>query len=368
MSLIPPTPARTGAAGRGPSRSTRALALVLIAVFGVAGALARPAAAASPDVELVPVGSPGATVIAVNGEPLVVNQQGHVSGDFQHGSLAGVRLAQPITAGSPTPTGQGYWLAASDGGVFSFGDARFLGSLGAIRLNQPIVDMTPTPDGTGYWLAARDGGIFTFGGARFLGSLGAITLNQPIVSVAATPSGQGYWLAANDGGVFSFGDARFFGSAVDLQGRFEEIIPTPAGDGYWLVGRDGLVQGFGSAATAQVTVPAGTQVAGAAAAGTNLQLAVAPQAAPSPLDRVPGWKVALFDALAGCEANGNWGINTGNGYYGGLQFSASSWRAVGGSGLPHHHGRGEQIYRGHLLQERQGWGAWPACARRLGLR
>src|ERR687888_417845 len=65
---------------------------------------------------------------------------------------------------------------------------------------------------TGYWLVASDGGIFSFGDARFFGSTGNLRLNRPIVAMAATPSGQGYWLAASEGGIFSFGDAGFFGS------------------------------------------------------------------------------------------------------------------------------------------------------------
>ncbi|WP_438830129.1 transglycosylase family protein [Nesterenkonia natronophila] len=71
--------------------------------------------------------------------------------------------------------------------------------------------------------------------------------------------------------------------------------------------------------------------------------------------------------MAQCESSGNWSINTGNGYYGGLQFSASSWRWVGGSGLPHQASKQEQIERAYQLWQRQGWGAWPACSQRLGL-
>jgi len=76
----------------------------------------------------------------------------------------------------------------------------------------------------------------------------------------------------------------------------------------------------------------------------------------------------VWDALARCESGGNWATNSGNGYYGGLQFSAGTWRSVGGSGLPHQHSREEQIKRGKILQARAGWGQWPACSAKLGLR
>jgi len=76
----------------------------------------------------------------------------------------------------------------------------------------------------------------------------------------------------------------------------------------------------------------------------------------------------VWDRLANCESGGNWSINTGNGYYGGLQFSQGSWNAVGGTGLPHQASRETQIAMGERLLAVQGWGAWPACARQLGLR
>jgi Transglycosylase-like domain len=77
---------------------------------------------------------------------------------------------------------------------------------------------------------------------------------------------------------------------------------------------------------------------------------------------------ATWDALAECESGGNWAANTGNGYYGGLQFSATTWHSVGGTGLPHEHSRETQILMGQRLQARSGWGQWPACSRELGLR
>lgn len=77
---------------------------------------------------------------------------------------------------------------------------------------------------------------------------------------------------------------------------------------------------------------------------------------------------SVWTRLAGCESGGNWAANTGNGYYGGLQFSLSSWRAVGGTGYPHQASAATQIAMGQRLQARQGWGAWPGCAAKLGLR
>ncbi len=77
---------------------------------------------------------------------------------------------------------------------------------------------------------------------------------------------------------------------------------------------------------------------------------------------------SVWDRLAACESGGRWNINTGNGYYGGLQFSLSTWRAVGGSGLPSDNTREEQIARAEILLARSGWGQWPACTLKLGLR
>jgi uncharacterized protein YabE (DUF348 family) len=80
---------------------------------------------------------------------------------------------------------------------------------------------------------------------------------------------------------------------------------------------------------------------------------------------------SVWDRLAQCEATGNWAINNGNGYYGGLQFDAGTWRAYGGTDyapLPHQASREEQIsVASRVRDDRGGFGAWPACSRRLGL-
>ncbi len=89
---------------------------------------------------------------------------------------------------------------------------------------------------------------------------------------------------------------------------------------------------------------------------------------PRPAVVSSGTHAGIWDKLAHCESSGNWAINTGNGYYGGLQFTLSSWQAVGGSGYPHHAPKSEQIARAEVLKDMQGWGAWPACSAKLGLR
>ena len=75
--------------------------------------------------------------------------------------------------------GSGYWLVASDGGIFAY-NAPFYGSTGSIRLNEPVVGMAADLATGGYWLVASDGGIFAYS-AQFWGSTGSIVLNEPIV-------------------------------------------------------------------------------------------------------------------------------------------------------------------------------------------
>jgi len=116
-----------------------------------------------------------------------------------------------------TPSGRGYYVCASDGGVFSYGDAVFRGSMGGKHLNAPVIGMAVHPKGNGYWLVATDGGVFAFGVPN-RGSMGGKKLNAPIEGIEATPSGNGYWLIARDGGVFAFGDAGFYGAPTGMVG------------------------------------------------------------------------------------------------------------------------------------------------------
>jgi hypothetical protein len=76
----------------------------------------------------------------------------------------------------------------------------------------------------------------------------------------------------------------------------------------------------------------------------------------------------VWDRLAACESGGRWNANTGNGYFGGVQFDLPSWRAAGGSGRPDQASRAEQIRVAMNWQRVAGWKAWPVCSRVIGVR
>ncbi|QBI21950.1 hypothetical protein ER308_06860 [Egibacter rhizosphaerae] len=85
----------------------------------------------------------------------------------------------------------------------------------------------------------------------------------------------------------------------------------------------------------------------------------------------PSASTGVWDRLAECESNGNWSINTGNGFYGGLQFHPQTWAAYGGHEFApnaHQATREQEIAIAERVLEGQGWGAWPACSSQLGLR
>jgi SpoIID/LytB domain protein len=166
-----------------------------------------------------------------------------------YGSTGGIHLNQPVVAIASTHDAAGYWEVATDGGVFSFGDAKFLGSTGSIRLNKPMVGMATTPDGGGYWLVASDGGIFAYGDAQFYGSTGSLHLNKPVIGMVPTHDGGGYWLIASDGGLFAFGDAQFHGSlgSTPPPTPIVGVAPSPDGGGYWMLEANGTAHAFGDA-------------------------------------------------------------------------------------------------------------------------
>ena len=215
------------------------LAVLMALLVPVLAGPARPVAAATPSSS---TGSgPGYWLIASDGGV-------YQFGTTNYGGMRGTPLNRPIVGGAPTNNGQGYWMVASDGGIFSFGNAHFHGSTGGITLNKPIVGMAADSATGGYWMVASDGGIFAFD-APFHGSTGGITLNKPVVGMAPTPDGGGYWMVASDGGVFAFGDAHFYGSTggITLNKPIVGISATPDGGGYWMVASDGGVFAFGDA-------------------------------------------------------------------------------------------------------------------------
>jgi hypothetical protein len=161
------------------------------------------------------------------------------------GSMGGKPLNQPIVGIAADPRTGGYWEVAADGGLFAF-NAPFLGSMGGKPLNAPIVGMVATPDGLGYWEVAADGGIFNFGDANLYGSMGGKPLNKPVVGIATTPDGLGYWEVATDGGIFNFGDAAFQGSmgGKPLNKPIVGIAGDQATGGYWEVASDGGLFAF----------------------------------------------------------------------------------------------------------------------------
>ena len=162
----------------------------------------------------VPVGTPGDNIYRLTDgsvDPLVSQVLVNAAGQpvFGQGSPNYLDPATPPQAGLTDPLGvlashqcvmdnasviaeiaarvvpPGYREVASDGGIFSFGDAQFFGSMGGTTLNKPVVGLAATPDGQGYWEVASDGGIFSFGDAQFFGSMGGTTLNKPVVGLAA---------------------------------------------------------------------------------------------------------------------------------------------------------------------------------------
>jgi len=161
------------------------------------------------------------------------------------GSMGGKPLNAPIVAIAADPRTGGYWEVGSDGGLFAF-NAPFFGSMGGKPLNAPVVGMVATPDGLGYWEVAADGGIFNFGDAKLYGSMGGKPLNKPVVGIASSPDGLGYWEVASDGGIFNFGDAGFLGSmgGQPLNKPIVGIAGDQATGGYWEVASDGGLFAF----------------------------------------------------------------------------------------------------------------------------
>jgi hypothetical protein len=175
-----------------------------------------------------------------------------------YGSTGSLHLQRPVVGIVPTADRAGYWLDASDGGVFAYGDTQFYGSIPGLglhpagsglpnSLNAPIVGMVPSNDDSGYFMVASDGGVFAFGDAHFAGSCPGIGgCAGSAVAVMPDASGNGYWLVTTTGNVYTFGDAPNFGAPG--HGTVTSAVATPDGKGYWVLLSDGEVFPYGDAA------------------------------------------------------------------------------------------------------------------------
>ena len=174
-----------------------------------------------------------------------------------YGSTGSLVLQRPVVGIVPTADRGGYWLDASDGGVFSYGDTQYYGSLPGLglhpagsglpnSLNAPIVGMVPSIDDGGYFMVASDGGVFAFGDAHFAGSCPGIgSCSGSAVAVMPDHSGNGYWLVTSTGNIYTFGDAPYFGAPG--RGTVTSAVATPDGKGYWILLSDGEVFPYGDA-------------------------------------------------------------------------------------------------------------------------
>jgi hypothetical protein len=176
-----------------------------------------------------------------------------------YGSTGSLHLQRPVVGIVPTADHGGYWLDASDGGVFSFGDTQFYGSIPGLglhpagsgvpnSLDAPIVGMVPSTDDHGYFMVASDGGVFAFGDATFAGSCYSVGgCSGTAVSVMPDATGHGYWLVTSTGAVYAFGDAPFLGASGNTGAPVMSAVRTPDGLGYWILDAAGHVHGYGDA-------------------------------------------------------------------------------------------------------------------------
>jgi hypothetical protein len=208
-----------------------------------------------------PAQPPPPPVTSQHGYSLVGSDGGIFSfGSAQfYGSTGSLALQRPVVGIVPTKDHGGYWLDASDGGVFSYGDTQFYGSIPGLglhpagsglphSLNAPIVGMVPSADDGGYFMVASDGGVFAFGDAHFAGSCpGMGGCSGAAVSVMPDASGNGYWLVTKSGSVYTFGDASYYGAPGNTGSAVTSAVRTPNGGGYWILTANGTVYNYGNA-------------------------------------------------------------------------------------------------------------------------
>ena len=177
-----------------------------------------------------------------------------------YGSTGNLHLQRPVVGITSTANEGGYWLDASDGGIFAFGDAGFHGSIPGLgiapagtpgasnELNEPVVGMVPSSDDGGYFMVASDGGVFAFGDARFAGSCPGIGgCSGAAVTVMPDATGNGYWLITESGNIYTFGDAPYYGAPGFQAAPVTSAVRSPDGRGYWVLLANGSVYSYGDA-------------------------------------------------------------------------------------------------------------------------
>jgi hypothetical protein len=174
----------------------------------------------------------------------------------------------PIAALTATKSGAGYWQVATDGAVFSWGDAHYYGGVNnagprgttALSAGDAVTAMARTASGNGYWILTKTGAVFTFGDAAYRGGVNnvnggnALSAGDAAVSIATTSTGNGYWILTKTGAVFTFGDAAYRGGINNDNGVNALTIPgdsgvslaaSPTGNGYWAASALGGTFTFG---------------------------------------------------------------------------------------------------------------------------
>lgn len=171
--------------------------------------------------------------------------------DFNYGKYTGT-----VTGGGRTIKGvarastkNGYWMVGSDGGVFSFGKAKFYGSEGSYPTNAPMTGMAGgvgADEGKGYRLCGADGGVFCFGNLPYKGSLPGLHIATIRVVGIENSGHDGYYLVDNQGHIFAFGGAPYYGNLTS--GSATVGMAVNPGGGYWIADGFGNVGNFGPAA------------------------------------------------------------------------------------------------------------------------
>jgi len=142
----------------------------------------------------------GAVALLIVGSAVVLGGRPPTSGS---GAVTLTARLASATQVARVSNGSGYWLVASDGGVFTFGTAHFYGSMAGKHLNSPITGIVATPDDHGYWLVAEDGGVFAFGDAVYSGSMGGKKLHAPVKLLSMSSPSRGYGVKTADKSMMS---------------------------------------------------------------------------------------------------------------------------------------------------------------------